>query len=154
MSAYKDLQISFRVSADLLLANSIDSQISRIFFHNLLSFKKNIIASFDITEFAQLLEDEAQGMVDSDKVLGIDQLKKLRSALLLFFKAVEDEEMDTVREYSERKIGWTPETLNTIIAVLEKHMSISRQEMKINRLLDFKWVVLNEIKSNTNPDIK
>eukprot|EP00344_Euplotes_crassus_P012231 CAMPEP_0197006298 /NCGR_PEP_ID=MMETSP1380-20130617/34133_1 /TAXON_ID=5936 /ORGANISM="Euplotes crassus, Strain CT5" /LENGTH=77 /DNA_ID=CAMNT_0042425829 /DNA_START=339 /DNA_END=568 /DNA_ORIENTATION=- len=37
---------------------------------------------------------------------------------------------------------------------MEKHAILPRQEMKVNRLLDFKWVVLNEIKSNKKEDLK
>ena len=37
---------------------------------------------------------------------------------------------------------------------MNKHLDIARQEMKVNRLIDFKWVVLNEIKSNKKEDLK
>mmetsp|Transcript_21814 Transcript_21814/g.19351 ORF Transcript_21814/g.19351 Transcript_21814/m.19351 type:complete len:86 (-) Transcript_21814:40-297(-) len=37
---------------------------------------------------------------------------------------------------------------------MASHISIDRQEMKINRLIDFRWVVLNEIKSNTCENLK
>ena len=154
MSAYKDLHISFPVCSDLLLANHLAAACAQILFHNVLSFRKNIIPAFDLTEFAQLLEDEAQGVVDSDKLLSIDQLRRLRSALLVFYKSVENEPIDVVKEYSERRIGWTQEILETMIKVLETHSALPRQEMKINRLLDFKWVVLNEIKSNTCSNLK
>ena len=83
------MQISFRVTSDLLLANSLAPETSQILFHNVLSFTKNVSSSCDITEFAQLLEDESQGNIDSDKLLSIDQLKKLRSALIVFYKASE-----------------------------------------------------------------
>ena len=99
MSSYKDLQISFRVTSDLLIANHMKAPLAKIMFNNVLLFKKHRIASFDITEFAQLVEDEALGVADSEKMLGVKQLKILRSALVAFYSATDKVGHDTIREY-------------------------------------------------------
>ena len=75
MSSYKDLQISFQVNADLLLANKLSPQTAQVIFHNFLLFIKNVTPAFDATEFAQLVMEEEMGNVDSQKVFGVKEIK-------------------------------------------------------------------------------
>ena len=75
MSSYKDLQISFQVNADLLLANKLSPQTAQVLFYNLLLFIKNAAPAFDATEFAQLVMEEEMGNIDSTKVIGVRDIK-------------------------------------------------------------------------------
>ncbi|CAI2379861.1 unnamed protein product [Moneuplotes crassus] len=148
--------INFRVTSDLLYANKLAPETAQVLFHNVLSFVKNISPSCDMTEFSQLLEDEAQGNLDSDKILSVEHLKILRSALIVFFKSTEKnkDDLEGIKQYCQSKIGFTEPILDALMKSMEKHAILPRQEMKVNRLLDFKWVVLNEIKSNKKEDLK
>ena len=85
------LNINFRVTSDLLFANKLAPETAQILFHNVQSFVKNVSPACDMTEFAQLLEDEASGIVEDEKILGVNELKRLRSALIVFFKSTEKE---------------------------------------------------------------
>ena len=62
--------------------------------------------------------------------------------------------MDTLKEFCTRKIGWREEILGAMVKTLESHKSIPRQEMKINRLIDFKWVVLHDSQGTSTPQTK
>lgn len=180
------LNISFRVTSDLLLANSLSPECAQIFFHNVLSFVKNVEPAWDVTEFSQLSDYDLKGKQTDDdgQILGVPELKKLRSALIVFFKSTEKDttgelsakirskfgiilltspllpfphnsyhphnlDMDTLKEYCIRKIGWKEEILDSMLKTLQSHLEIPRQEMKINRLIEFKWVVLNDAKGTS-----
>ena len=41
-----------------------------------------------------------------------------------------------------------------MISVLDKHSTIPRQELNINKLIDFRWVVLHEFRTNTCENLK
>ena len=78
------------------------------------------------------------------------ELLKLKSALLIFSKAIEKESKEVTEAYCKWRLGLDDASLDALLSTVESHKTTPWQELKGNRIVNFKWSVKESLSTESS----
>lgn len=145
--SFKDLNLSLAVTTDLALLNRLSQPLLQIFLTQAFDFFSNRKATFDSSEFSEILADEGES------VLSLKDIDSAKSAIKVFAATARQFSPEEVEIFLERRTGLTEETRGTLLSAMGEDRSALREVLKGSQLLSFDWTLKNELISGESSNL-